>query len=82
MDELELIFKETLGVPPNQSVEELFFNGTPAWDSVGHMELVSAIEEKFEVKFSMDEILDLESFDDFRRALERKKMENGSGFRF
>ena len=38
------------------SVEELVYQGIPAWDSVGHMSLVTEIEDAFDI------IIELNSF--------------------
>jgi acyl carrier protein len=33
-----------------------------AWDSVGHMALVAAIEDEFDVEFDTDQVIDMSSF--------------------
>ena len=51
MTNLELYinaFVEGLGIDEEQ-VEGLAFQGVPEWDSVGHMTLVSAIEDAFDI---------------------------------
>lgn len=45
-----------------EGVENLVFEGIPEWDSVGHMGLVSALEEAFDVMLETDDIIELNSF--------------------
>ena len=39
------------------------FKETPQWDSVGHVNLMNAIEEEFDVSLEPDDILDFKSFE-------------------
>lgn len=45
-----------------EGVENLVFEGIPEWDSVGHMGLVSALEEAFDIMLETDDIIELNSF--------------------
>lgn len=54
-------FAEGLGVSKDV-VEGLEYQAIPEWDSVGHMGLVSAIEEAFDIMMDTDDIIDLNSF--------------------
>lgn len=44
------------------AVNTLEFQAIPAWDSVGHMGLVAALEEAFDIMLEPDDIVDLNSF--------------------
>jgi acyl carrier protein len=44
-------------------VKKLNYQDIPEWDSVGHMTLVSDIEEKFDIMMETDDIIDFESFE-------------------
>lgn len=44
-------------------VEGLTYQSISAWDSVGHMELVSAIEETFDIMMDTDDIIEFNSFE-------------------
>lgn len=61
-DQLLAVFVDVLGVPADVDTAELIYNEYPGWDSVGHMTLVAALEEKFDVMLEMDDILDMSSF--------------------
>lgn len=41
----------------------LTYKGIPAWDSVGHMVLVSAVEEAFDIMMGSDDIIDFDSYE-------------------
>lgn len=61
-------FVEGLGVAPEQ-VEGLTFQSVTEWDSVGHMGLIAALEEAFDIVFDTDDIVDLSSFDKGKEIL-------------
>ena len=56
-----MAFVESLDVEADQ-VEGLEYQGVPAWDSVGHMGLVSEIEDAFDIQFDTDDIVDFNSY--------------------
>lgn len=41
----------------------------PAWDSMNHLRLISALEEAFCIKLTMKEVGEMESFEDVRRKV-------------
>jgi acyl carrier protein len=51
----------------------------PAWDSVRHLSLVLALEERFGVEFEADRIPELISVRAIARALERPRSTGASG---
>ena len=42
--------------------ENLEYNSIPEWDSIGHMELMAALEEGFEITLEMDDVIDFSSY--------------------
>ncbi|MEQ8192416.1 MAG: acyl carrier protein [Candidatus Eremiobacterota bacterium] len=42
------------------------------WDSLSHVNLIIAIEQKFKIKFSTKELLTFKNVGDLRRAIESK----------
>lgn len=44
-------------------VEGLKYQGIEAWDSVGHMSLISAIEEAFDIMMDTDDIIEFSSYE-------------------
>lgn len=44
----------------------------PAWDSMGHLTILQQVEEKLEVSFEPEEMMDLEDVNDIIKAVEAK----------
>lgn len=53
---------DTLDIEKYQ-LDGLKYQDVPAWDSVGHMGLVSELEDAFDIQFETDDIVDFNSFD-------------------
>ena len=47
------VFTTTFGIGEDV-LETLEYQGIVAWDSVGHMQLISALEEAFDIMFDTD----------------------------
>ncbi len=65
MSELEkykLSFKDSLSLKDEDVNEKLEYNGVPEWDSIGHMTLMSKLEEEFNISLETDDIVDFSSF--------------------
>ncbi len=61
-------FVETLGVSKDVAVT-LEYQAIEAWDSVGHMGLVAAIEDAFDIMMDTDDIIDFSSFEKGKEIL-------------
>ena len=55
-------FIEGLGVDDKIITDKLKYNDIPEWDSIGHMTLMSNLEEAFSVTLETDDIVDFSSF--------------------
>ncbi len=44
----------------------------PQWDSMGHLTILSKVEEAFDINFEPEEMMDLEDVDDIVKAVEEK----------
>ena len=44
-------------------VSTLEYQSIETWDSVGHMVLIAALEEKFDIMMEMDDIIDFSGFE-------------------
>lgn len=64
------IFSDNLGVSKDD-VEGLTYQSISAWDSVGHMELVAAIEDAFDIMMDTDDIIDFNSFERGKEILSK-----------
>ena len=61
LDKYNNAFKETFLVDVNL-LPELRYQSIEEWDSVGHMGLMAALEETFEVEFEIDDIIEFSSY--------------------
>lgn len=61
-ERLKDVFVESLGLDGDADVENLKYRDIEEWDSVGHMALVAAIEDEFDVQFDTDQVIDMSSF--------------------
>ena len=50
-------FVETFEIDKTQIGKELVYQSVPLWDSVGHMGLIAALEDEFDIQFSDDQIV-------------------------
>lgn len=61
-------FMETLEIGEDR-LEGLKYQDIAAWDSVGHMSLVSAIEDAFDIMMDTDDIIDFSSYEKGKEIL-------------
>tara|TARA_B100000989_G_scaffold296992_2_gene281523 strand:+ start:839 stop:1081 length:243 start_codon:yes stop_codon:yes gene_type:complete len=64
-------FIEALGIEKKIVNENLKYNEIPEWDSIGHMTLISNLEEVFDISFETDDIVDFSSFNKGKEILKR-----------
>lgn len=55
-------FCETFEITEDK-LEGLKYQGVETWDSVGHMALIAALEDAFDIMMETDDIIDLSSFE-------------------
>ncbi len=64
-------FCETLNVTEDM-LSELSYQGIKEWDSIGHMELIGALEEAFDIEIETDDIVDFSSYKKGKEILAEK----------
>ena len=69
---LASVFSNVLGVPLDHIHSDLGPGSVERWDSVGHVVLVTAIEEEFSIHFEEDEIMEFTNFKDILSVVERR----------
>ena len=67
-------FVEALEVSKDE-VPGLKYGESAAWDSVGHMTLIAALEDAFDIMVDMDDIIDLSSFEKGKEILRKYDVE-------
>lgn len=55
-----------------EEAQTLKYQDIDAWDSVGHMTLISELEDAFGIEMEADDIIDFESFEKGKRILGEK----------
>ena len=55
-------FIKSLSIDENSFKDTLEYNEIPEWDSIGHMTLMSGLEEEFKITLETDDIVDFSSF--------------------
>ena len=61
-------FTKTFEITEDQ-LSGLKYQDIPAWDSVGHMSLIAALEEAFDIMMDTDDIIDLSSYEKGKEIL-------------
>tara|TARA_Y100000590_G_C14904859_1_gene707774 strand:- start:196 stop:435 length:240 start_codon:yes stop_codon:yes gene_type:complete len=61
-DKYQEIFIKSLAIDNKKFNENIKYNEIPEWDSIGHMTLISGLEEGFNISMETDDIVDLSSF--------------------
>jgi len=56
------VMTEALDLQPQDLNEGLVYNSIPAWDSVGHMSLMAALETEFDIMMETEDIIDFSSY--------------------
>jgi acyl carrier protein len=65
-DQIQSALVEALQVPAGLVTPQLAFGDLPQWDSMGHMEVMLLLEERFGVEINNDTIAGLTSIDAIR----------------
>ena len=61
LDSYKKVFVETFEIKEEETLN-LEYMSIPQWDSVGHMTLMGALEDEFDIVLEMDDIIDFSSF--------------------
>ncbi len=64
------VFQETFEISGEQ-IENAEYTVTAGWDSVGHMTLVAALEDEFDIMMDTDDIIDFSSFEVGKQILKK-----------
>ena len=71
-NELDMVFKEVFGSDiADMPVDQVSMDTVPSWDSLNHLRLLMAVEERFDVQLSTEDFQKLISFEEVEQALKR-----------
>ena len=68
-------FIESFNIEKSMLNGELKYESIPEWDSVGHMTMISNLEEVFDIVMEMDDIIDFSSFEIGKEILKKYKID-------
>ncbi|EGT4353357.1 acyl carrier protein [Cronobacter sakazakii] len=68
------IFMETFEVPEDV-LADYKYQDTPSWDSVGHMTMIAALEETFDIMMDTEDIIDFTSWQKGKEILQKYDVE-------
>ncbi len=63
------VFTKTFHIEENILEQNPRYNELEGWDSVGHMQLMAALEVAFGVSLDIDDIIDFDSFEKGKEIL-------------
>ena len=68
LEKYDEAFTSVLEVSADE-LEGLTYQGIKAWDSVGHMSLIAALEDAFDIMMDTDDIIDFSSYEKGKEIL-------------
>ena len=61
LDRYKKVFVDSFEITEDK-LDALSYQDIPEWDSVGHMSMIGALEDEFDIMLEMDDIIDFSSF--------------------
>lgn len=63
------VLSHTLEVDKSSLTLDSAVGSVPSWDSMGHLAVISALENHFNIQLSVDDVVECESIEDFSEAI-------------
>jgi acyl carrier protein len=76
MTTIQGAFKAAFDVEPRSITIETKPSDIPAWDSMGHVALVSSLEQAFGLSFDVDDVMEMEDVRHIVRIVEARLAKN------
>ena len=71
LDKYNGVFMHVFSVPRESLNDQFTFRDVPQWDSVAHLNLISELEEAFDIMLDSDDILHYGSYENGKTILRR-----------
>lgn len=70
------IIAEALEVDIAKISDDLAINGIPEWNSIGNLSIITALEEKLDISFPIDDLFELTSVESIIAEIAKMEKEN------
>ena len=74
VDKYRNVFLKSLSIDASKLNDKLKYNDIPEWDSIGHMTLISGLEDEFKISIETEDIVDFSSFEKGKEILKKYKV--------
>lgn len=75
MDKLVKLLSEVLNADPKTINDSSSSKTVPGWDSFAYLTIITEIEDRFGIKFTTNEVLEMKTVGDIRKVLETKRVD-------
>ena len=75
LEKYNAAFKEALEISDDMDLSELEYQKIQTWDSIGHMALISELEDSFGIEFETDDIIDFSSYKKGKEIIQKYGVE-------
>jgi len=69
---LKKLFLDIFDIQADEYRDDLSYEDTPDWDSLGHMKMVSALSREFRVEFDIEEVMAMETVAAIKNIVAKK----------
>jgi len=73
LEKYSKVFTKTFSIDKSK-LKKLKYQSIPEWDSVGHMSMISTLEDTFKITMDMDDIIDFSSYEFGKKILKKYKV--------
>ena len=71
LEKYKKVFTEALSIDQSKFDDKVKYNDIPDWDPIGHMTLISELEENFSISIDTDDVVDFSSFEVGKKILSK-----------
>ena len=69
--QLVSIFAKCIGIPEKSVKPTLSYENTAEWDSLKHLQMISDVEEVFDIEIDMDDVIAMEDFEKVQQIVSK-----------
>ena len=73
-EKYDISFTEAFSIDKKKLEKNLEYNSIDEWDSIGHMTLMSGLEDAFKIALETDDIIDFSSYEKGKEILKKYKV--------